>query len=190
MVRNQAQIITDVDARVVEIVNRINEESNKMESMNKTVTSNYDNLCEACRNVVANYETKEAAAALDAKVEAVIHQVQAIMTAVASYGPNLPTVPDPTAQEFDVATPANGGRDQASGVPGDPWQRAAEDARVRAGQSANARSSPFAQTREAPHPAAGVWAQGGSITLYATNAATWDRTSSLIDESWQDSLYG
>ena len=109
-----------------------------MESINDTVTSSYDNLCEACRNVVETYETKEAAAALDAKVDAVIHQVQTIMTAVASHGP---TVPDTTAQEFDVATPVNADHDQASGVPGDPWQRAAEDARVRAGQSETVRAT-------------------------------------------------
>ena len=155
MVRNQAQFISDFDARIVEIVNRINEHSNKMESINNTVTSHYDNLCEACRSVVATYETKEAAAALDAKVDAINHQLQAVMTAVASYGR---AVPDTSAQEFDVSTPVFADRDRTQDVPGDPWEKAAEGARMRAGQSANTRSSPFAQARtEAPHPAAGVW---------------------------------
>ena len=89
--------------------------------------------------MVATYETKEAAAAFDAKVDAINAQVQAVMTAVASYGQaNLPKVSD----EFDVATPIHADDNQTAEVPGDPWQKAAEEARNRTGQSANA-YSPF-----------------------------------------------
>ena len=88
-----------------------------METINNTFTSNYSTLCDVCRNAAATYETKEAAVALDARVDAVIAQVQARMTAVASCGPS---VPEPATREIDVATPANADHDQATGVPGYP----------------------------------------------------------------------
>lgn len=163
MVRNQAQMIADFDSLVVEFVNRIHEHPNNIGIINNTVTTSFSNLCEGCRAVVATYETKEAAAALDAEVDAVNAQVQAVMTAVASYGlVNLPKDPN----EFDVATPVHADDKQTAEVPGDPWQKAAEKARNQTGQSAKAHSSPFVRTRAtAAHPAARTWDQQNSHHL-------------------------
>ena len=94
MVRNQAQIIAGHDARAVEIANRVNDQSNKCDTINGNVNANFTSMRETCRDVIANYESKGAAAALDAKVDGINAQRQAVMTGKTSYGQvQLPQVP-------------------------------------------------------------------------------------------------
>ena len=58
LVRNQAQIINDVDARLVDHSNRLNDFANKLDKLNKGYIDNDANLREACRNIVDRYDIR------------------------------------------------------------------------------------------------------------------------------------
>ena len=83
LVRNQAQIINDIDSRIVDHGNRLNEYANKLDKLNTSYIDNNANLREACCDIVDRYETQEQARALDEKIDLINAQVQAIMSAVA-----------------------------------------------------------------------------------------------------------
>ena len=78
LVRNQAQIINDFDARLVDHGNRLNDYANKLDKLNTGYINNDANLREACKNIVDRYTTLEQYKALDEKAELINAQVQAI----------------------------------------------------------------------------------------------------------------
>ena len=57
LVRNQAQIINDFDARLVDHGNRLNDYANKLDKLNTGYINNDANLREACKNIVDRYTT-------------------------------------------------------------------------------------------------------------------------------------
>lgn len=90
LVRNQAQIVNDIDARIVDHGNRHNDYASKLDKLNMGYIGNDANLREACRNIVDRYTAQEQSRALDEKVDLINAQVQAIMSAVASM--NIPVM--------------------------------------------------------------------------------------------------
>ena len=127
LARNQAQIINDVDARLVDHSNRLNDYANKLDKLNKGYIDNGANLREACKNIVDRYTTFEQSKALDEKSEHINAQVQAIMSSIASM--NIPLSVDAPQPEFhNVGTPRNSDQQHP---PEDAWAQYADAARAR-----------------------------------------------------------
>ena len=134
LVRSHASLIADLGQRAVEDASRINDHANKLNTINTTVNNHFENLCEACRNIVSTYETKEQTWLINEKADLINAQLQALMSAVASLGANVPetmTVPV-NVPEVNISTPQNQPQQPADvpEQPLDPWAIAVQAARA------------------------------------------------------------
>ena len=112
LVRNQAQIISNLEASLIEHNNRINDHANKLERLNTGCTDNDKHLREVCANVVDRYFTLEQARTMDEKVDLISAQIQAVMSAVASTSRPIMTAirhgsTEPATEFHNVSTPRN-----------------------------------------------------------------------------------
>ena len=55
LVRSHASLIADLGTRAVEDGNRLNDHSNKLDSLNTNINKTHENLCEACRHIVDTF---------------------------------------------------------------------------------------------------------------------------------------
>lgn len=98
-VRGHASIIADLETRLVETNNRVNVQTDLLQRVHDANNGTQNNLGEACTNIIDRFESQDAARALAAKVDVIHSELQALMTAVASYTP-LPPDTSQRAQEF------------------------------------------------------------------------------------------
>ena len=92
LVHSHATLIADLGQRAVDDSNRLNDHANKLDALNTNLKKQHENLCEACRNIVSTYETKEQSRLMNEKMDMINAQLQALMSAVASMGVDVPGI--------------------------------------------------------------------------------------------------
>ena len=166
LVRSHASLINDLGTRAVEDSNRLNDHANKLDALNANQKQQHENLCEACRNIVSTYETKEQSRLMNEKMDMINAQLQALMSAVASMGVDVPTSQD--VPEVHIGTPQNLPQPQqpaeVPAQPLDPWAIAAEAARVQTGQAGPTRTAQPSGPRAAPSAPPQAWADAQDPT--------------------------
>ena len=120
-VRGHATMIANLEAKMVETNNRVNAHADLLKKASDASGRTDSHLAEACRNIIARFENQESARAHAARVDAMGCQIEAVMSAIASYVPVPPDGNTPRAQvpadtaerpeQYNVATPQPTGPD-------------------------------------------------------------------------------